>query len=212
MSFRQRLIYLSATAVAAAVVLASVIVFAVVRGELRGQVDEELRDLVEQIARSDDAARRLQPGERNDHPAVYPLGGSGGYAQIVQPDGTVLRPEEEWSTCRSRNGRSTSRAGSQGVFRGRDRRLQARQGLHRPRDGRGGDSGGARSLEDVDSTLRDLAIALALICVFGIALAVWLGRMVARTALRPVSALTEAAEHVAETRDLSEWRRRAATS
>ena len=59
------------------------------------------------------------------------------------------------------------------------------------------------SLEDVDSTLRDLAIALALICVFGIALAVWLGRMVARTALRPVSALTEAAEHVAETRDLS---------
>ena len=59
------------------------------------------------------------------------------------------------------------------------------------------------ALEDVDSTLRDLAIALALICVFGIALAVWLGRMVARTALRPVSALTEAAEHVAETRDLS---------
>ena len=69
------------------------------------------------------------------------------------------------------------------------------------------------SLEDVDSTLRDLAIALALICVFGIALAVWLGRMVARTALRPVSALTEAAEHVAETRDSAgEWRRRAATS
>ena len=37
MSFRQRLIYLSATAVAAAVVLASVIVFAVVRGNCAGR-------------------------------------------------------------------------------------------------------------------------------------------------------------------------------
>ena len=60
-----------------------------------------------------------------------------------------------------------------------------------------------RPLEDVDSTLRDLAFALALISLGGIALAVWLGMIVARTALRPVKQLTAAAEHVARTRDLS---------
>ena len=92
MSFRQRLIYLSATAVAAAVVLASVIVFAVVRGELRGQVDEELRDLVEQIAIPTQLGVFSQENGTIILPST-PLGGSGGYAQIVQPDGTVLRPE-----------------------------------------------------------------------------------------------------------------------
>jgi two-component system sensor histidine kinase MprB len=42
-----------------------------------------------------------------------------------------------------------------------------------------------------------------LISLGGIALAVWLGRVVARAALTPVKQLTEAAEHVARTRDLS---------
>ena len=36
-----------------------------------------------------------------------------------------------------------------------------------------------RPLEEVDSTLRDLGFALALISLGGIALAVWLGRLVA---------------------------------
>ena len=70
-----------------------------------------------------------------------------------------------------------------------------------------GAEGGAiqavRPLEDVDRSLRNLGIALMLVSLGGIALAVWLGRMVARTALRPVAQLTEAAEHVARTRDLS---------
>ena len=60
-----------------------------------------------------------------------------------------------------------------------------------------------RPLEEVDRTLRDLAFALALISLGGIALAVWLGRLVARAALTPVKQLTETAEHVARTRDLS---------
>ena len=67
---------------------------------------------------------------------------------------------------------------------------------------RGRDSGG-RPLEEVDPTLRKLALALSIISLGGVALAVWLGRMVARAALRPVGELTEAAEHVARTRDLS---------
>jgi two-component system sensor histidine kinase MprB len=202
MSFRQRLIYLSAAAVAAAVVLASVIVFAVVRGELRGQVDEELRDLVEQIAIPTQLGVFSQESGTIILPST-PLGGSGGYAQIVEPDGTVLRPEGREVDVPVKNRTlEVARGESKGFFE--DETVDSRHARVFTVPVTGGVAIQAvRSLEDVDSTLRDLAVALALICVFGIALAVWLGRMVARTALRPVSDLTEAAEHVAETRDLS---------
>ena len=61
----------------------------------------------------------------------------------------------------------------------------------------------ARPLEEVDRTLRDLTFALVLVGLGGVALAVWLGLVVARAALTPVKQLTDAAEHVARTRDLS---------
>ena len=60
-----------------------------------------------------------------------------------------------------------------------------------------------RPLEEVDRTLRDLTFALVLVGLGGVALAVWLGLLVARAALTPVKQLTDAAEHVARTRDLS---------
>ena len=62
---------------------------------------------------------------------------------------------------------------------------------------------GVTSLEEVDHTLGRLAVALILVSIGGIAIAVVLGWMVARTALRPVRTLTKTAEHVARTRDLS---------
>ena len=202
MSFRQRLIMLSATAVAAAVVLASGIVYAVVRGELRQQVDHQLRDLVEQIA----IPTQLGAFTEGSGTFILPsssLGESGGYAQLVQPDGTVLRPQgREVDVPVTTRTVAVARGESKGFLSdetvdGKHARIFT---AHVP----GGVAIQAvRSLEEVDSTLRDLGFALALICIFGIALATWLGRMVARTALRPVSQLTEAAEHVAETRDLS---------
>jgi two-component system sensor histidine kinase MprB len=61
----------------------------------------------------------------------------------------------------------------------------------------------ARSLVDVDGTLFTLRWALGLLALAGILLAVVLSRLATRTAIRPVVSLTEAAEHVAATRDLS---------
>jgi two-component system sensor histidine kinase MprB len=202
MSFRQRLIMLSATAVAAAVVLASVIVFAVVRGELRQQVDQQLRDLVEQISIPTQLGVFTQDSGTFILPSS-PLGESGGYAQIVQPDGTVLRPQgRALEVPVTRRTVAVARGEAKGFLQ--DATLDGKHAriftAHVP----GGVAIQAvRSLEEVDSTLRDLGLALALICVFGTAIAIWLGRMVARAALTPVSELTEAAEHVAETRDLS---------
>ena len=61
----------------------------------------------------------------------------------------------------------------------------------------------ARSLAEVDGALYKLRIGLALVAVAGIALAAFLSRFATRHAVRPVTELTETAEHVAGTRDLS---------
>ena len=60
-----------------------------------------------------------------------------------------------------------------------------------------------RSLTEVDSALGTLRWALGVLALGGIALAVFLSRLATRTAIRPVTELTETAEHVASTRDLS---------
>jgi two-component system sensor histidine kinase MprB len=60
----------------------------------------------------------------------------------------------------------------------------------------------AQSTHDIDTTLRSLATALLVIGGLGIGLAAYAGVYVARQGLRPVSRLTEAAEHVARTGEL----------
>ncbi len=61
----------------------------------------------------------------------------------------------------------------------------------------------ARSLNEVDHTLSDLRLILALVALGGIAVAALLGALVSRAAVAPVRDLTEAAEHVARTQDLA---------
>ena len=101
-----------------------------------------------------------------------------------------------------------------GARSGRARR--ARAVLRRPRDRRRrtcaststpvGDGlavFAARPLTEVDHALGTLRWALGVLALAGIALAVLLSRLATRTAIRPVAELTETAEHVASTRDLS---------
>ena len=61
----------------------------------------------------------------------------------------------------------------------------------------------AQPLTEVDSLLSRLRVILALLDVGGIALAALLGRAVAGAAILPLKRLTQAAEHVALTQDLS---------
>ena len=59
-----------------------------------------------------------------------------------------------------------------------------------------------RSLSDIDRALADLRIIIALVTGGGVAAALAIGTMVARTTIRPVTRLTATAEHVAATQDL----------
>ncbi len=61
----------------------------------------------------------------------------------------------------------------------------------------------ALPLTEVDSLLSRLRLILVLLDIGGVALAALLGRLVAGAAVQPLRRLTEAAEHVAVTRDLS---------
>ncbi len=203
-SFRQRLALLSAAAVAAAVVLASAITFVIVRSELRGEVDQSLKDTVNRISVP---AELLLPGTvPGQNVLVLPQGQLGSrdvYAQVVRPNGSVVRPrgsrirlpidEQVLEVARTGKGSFFTDATIGGVH--------AR--IYTAPVPTGDAVQAVRPLEEVDRTLRDLTFALVLVGLGGIALAVWLGLMVARAALTPVKQLTDAAEHVARTHDLS---------
>lgn len=60
-----------------------------------------------------------------------------------------------------------------------------------------------RPLTEVEEILGDLRLGLGLLTVLGIGLAAVLGRMASNAAVRPVTELTAAAEHVAATQDLT---------
>ena len=137
-----------------------------------------------------------------------PLGRQTGYAQLVQPNGSVLRPPGQTVNLPVSSRTIQAASGQSGAFF-EDQRLG---GVHvrvltSPLPAGGGPSAGAiqavKTLEDVDRSLRNLAFALIAVSLGGIALAVSLGRVVARTALTPVVQLTNTAEWVARTRDLS---------
>jgi two-component system sensor histidine kinase MprB len=198
MTFRRRLILLSAAAVAIAVVLASAIVFVVVRGQLRGQVDDQLRNLVDDIV-----VPTGIPGSTRLVLPPDPLGRYAGYAQLVQPNGTVIRPRGR-TVDLPLDKRTIDAANGHGhpFFADEDVNDVHVRVYTTPLPA-GGAVQAVRPLDQVDRTMRNLALALVLVSLGGIALAIWLGRLVARAALKPVNQLTSAAEHVARTRDLS---------
>jgi two-component system, OmpR family, sensor histidine kinase MprB len=198
-SFRTRLALAAAAAVALAIVLASVVLFVVVRSQLRAEVDTALKEQAEEITRlpPDLVARAVL------RPDVE-LGGAEGYPQVVFEDGRVVRPR-----------------GAEVPLPVTDRVLEVArndadayltdvrvQGTHLRLITFPYASGVsvqvARSLTEVDNTLDRIKTFLFAITLIGIGSAAFFGLLVARTALAPVRRLTEAAENVTQTGDLSE--------
>ena len=204
MSFRLRLTLVAAAAVALAILLASAVVYVVVRDQLRSEVDDGLRDRAGQISRGHLEARPdFGGGFFLDIPEPL-LGGAAGYVQVVGDNGSTIRP---------RNARvpipindhvlGVARGDNDSFFydtnvSGTDLRVFTFPG--RP----GYAIQVARPLTEVDDSLARIKTFLIVIALAGVGLAVGLGLIVSRAAVAPVTRLTEATERVTETGDLSE--------
>ena len=219
MSFQRRVTLASAAAVAVAVAIASLATYVLVRNELHRHINRSLSSLSQAFV----AAERAMPAKaRSNSPspgvAPYPYGEllrrfpdrPGDVTNVVQlvtsagtsyPDfrGTVLRLPAATraavaAIARAGSGSLTFDASSDGA----DIRALA-AGV-----GPGYAVVVSHSLADVNSTLSELSLILAILTLGGIALAALLGWFVARTALAPVRRLTATVLHVTETRDLGE--------
>jgi two-component system, OmpR family, sensor histidine kinase MprB len=193
--------------VAAAIILASVVVYVAVRSELRGQVDDSLRGQADLVAEVPPGAGRLP-----DDVLVPGPGGPGGpgsptptntFLQRIAPDGTTTRPPLVGATlpvddadkriAAAGGGRRLTDADADGTH------LRVlTQGI----PGRGAVQV-ASSLEGTDKVLSNLRVVLFLVIGGGIALAALLARRIADRMIAPITGLTEAAEHISETEDLS---------
>jgi two-component system sensor histidine kinase MprB len=202
-SFRTRLTLVAAAAVAFAVVVASFVVFLVVRNQLRGQVDTALRT----------RAHDFGPGLTIDQGVLEggpPPFGGGDYVQLVDTRGRTIRTRYESGTLPSSKGAIEVARGPSSSARFSDAKIGSAEyrvytiGPFHDNQGNTYALQVARSLSEVNHTLGRITIFLILIAAGGIAIAGGIGLAVSQAALTPVRRLTKATEKVAETRDLSE--------
>lgn len=204
MSFRGRIILAVAVAFSIAVVAASALAYLGVRATLRGDVDGALRARVERLAEFSPnlpstpnlpVAELARRRPRLDPPEAY--------LQLVNADGTVSRPPEEPRGLPVNARVRAVAAGEAGVYFSDNTvgstHVRIITAPLRP----GVAVQAARPVNEIDRALHRLGVILALVSGGGVALAGALGWLVARTALRPVAALSATVEHVATTHDLS---------
>jgi two-component system sensor histidine kinase MprB len=215
MSFRRRVLLAGTAAVAVAILLALGTAFAVVRGELRGQVDESLERIAARRAEDILFVRRVVaqqglPGPEGELPLIrrslagpgQPLRDKGRYVQLLVGDRVIAPAGGPAELGADERTRELADAGEGSFFS--NVRLD---GSHARVFTRAVEPGlviqAAQPVDEQDEAIKRLGWVLALVGIGGVGMAGGLGLVVTRTATRPVRDLSEAAEHVARTRDLS---------
>jgi two-component system sensor histidine kinase MprB len=244
-SLRRRLALLSGLAVALTVLLASVLVYTLVRDRLRGDIDHDLRQQAERVTQRFTAApspagagagevqevggaggvppppgafppqpagaktngkktKGVERGERYALTLPPPApGGPEAIAQLISSNGAVVTgPSSSVQIPVSSSDRQLAANGGQATFEDVQADDNDLRVLTEPLSG-GTAVQVARSLEDTNHTLNTLIIILAAVSAGGIALAAALGPVVARAALAPAGEVSDAAEEVARTHDLT---------
>jgi two-component system sensor histidine kinase MprB len=182
------------------VVLAACLCYFVVRGQLRGEVDNALRAQATAIEQTGHLDRPF-PG------ISAAAGGPAPYVQAVLADGTVVprlgalglpvnahvlavaAGNSHPYTTDVHVGNSHLREYAfriPGQFNGQTIAVQL-----------------ARPLSSVDNVLHKLRVILLVLILGGIALAAALGRLAARRVLAPLAEVADTAQHISETEDLS---------
>jgi two-component system sensor histidine kinase MprB len=201
MPLRRRLALVAAAAVGVAIVLAVVVCYVVVRGQLRGQVDDALRAQAVLVQQQGGFALG---GEFPAPPAS--LGGRAPYAQIVDPSGNVMQKvgglilPVDAATKSVAAGHQFSSFADVTVQGGHLRIYSFHDAV---RSGQPVAVQLARPLQSVDHILSHLRLILVLLCAGGIALAAALGRLAARRVLAPLAEVAQTAEQIGQTDDLS---------
>ena len=212
MTLRKRLSLIAAASVAVAVTMAVVACYAIVRSQLRNQIDSELSTQAQVVQSGDYHALAQQfPGI----PAS--AGGPAPYVQAVTPTGHVYGVQGSVSP----NLPSTAHARAVAAGHGRQYFSDAQVGnthlrlvtfpltLAASNNATGAEFNEnfaiqlARPLNGVDSILSDLRLVLLLVLLAGIALAAILGRMASRRVLAPLAEVADVAQEIGETDDLS---------
>jgi two-component system sensor histidine kinase MprB len=207
-SIRARLALGAAAAVAIAIVLASVVVYFIVRSELRAQVDRTLRNDAAQIAALPRlfAVRAFPP---NIYALDVPPPVNIGYFQLVSRNGDVIIPEGYVSPTPKIPVSSKVllvAAGKAPAYfydtrlGGVDTRVFTMPSTFTTPAA----IQVIQQLSSVDNELARIRLWLLLVAIGGIALASGAGLFVARATLRPLRELSDTAERVRATRDLSQ--------
>lgn len=194
----------AAAAVAVAVVLVSAAAFVAARHQLRSEIDDSLVERAVAIQHLGDDPQGLVGSEGPIRRGFGFLAGSRGpafdtvYYQVTLPTGEVLIPEGQEvlppadpEAAADRLVLADARVDDVHV-----RMVTVTTELL-------GFVQIARPLTEVDATLAGLAAALFVFGTVGVLLAAGAGLLIARSALKPIDELAQAAEHVAETQDLA---------
>jgi two-component system sensor histidine kinase MprB len=199
MSFRRRLALSCGAAVAVVVVLGSVLGYLVVRDTLLDQIDASLSEPPPgMVGAMSSTVTGPVPMDR-----VLLTGETPVFTQVIRENGGVQGTKELPEPLADDPEFKAVAEGKRGDFYA-DRVIDGiRVRVHVSRTPEGLALFRARPLTEVDHALNTLRWALGILALGGIALAVVLSRLATRTAIRPVVDLTETAEHVATTRDLS---------
>jgi two-component system, OmpR family, sensor histidine kinase MprB len=194
LSFRTRLVLVAAAAVALAVIAASFVVYFVVKDQLYGTVDNNLRQSAEILA--------TVPPPEIPRFANARFNTVGGTTQVVSKNGATLPspsvlPVTAGVLSVAKGDRETLFFNANAF----DDHLRVMVFQYKPVPGYAVEI--ARSLGAADHALSRIKLLLFLIAGGGIAVAAGLGLAVSGAALAPVRRLTQTTEEVTETRDLS---------
>ena len=217
MPLRRRMAVTTAVAVGIAVLLAAGVAYAVVRSELRGQVDDQL--LAQARLVQGDAVRlgpelarrgegrfdgRPPDGRFRGIPGLPEArGGTAAYIQFV-PAGSdeSVRLGAGVELPVSSHAQAVAAGNASEFLADADVGGDHVRVLTVPLAGGGGAVQFARSLQSTDSVLARLRWVLLALVAGGVALAAALGRLAARHLVAPVARVSEAARHIARTEDL----------
>ena len=204
LSLRARLTIGTACALAVAISIGLFTAYIVVRGQLRGEIDRSLKAFAAPLTHPGDLGRRPRPTlKAPQRRARATLGGAAGYFQFVSSGGQATLPPGEKVHLPIARARSVAAGTLPAYFS--DATVN---GIHLRIYTMPGGSHTvlqiARPLTEVDHALSRIRLLFLIISLVAVAGAATLGLLVSRTTLRPVKRLTEDAERIASTNDLSD--------